>query len=226
MKTQHEGSCLQAGTQVSPGAKSARTLILDFWTPELLEIHFCCLNHPVYGMLLWQPEQTKTSIYFLNVDQNFSIPVSPSLLSLLTLPRYEVLYKERKIRLTDAPLCSRVVKRKALVCLHSNLTFTSSVTLRKLLNLSVPQFPQLKYNVYCAFLSCSYFGHLIRRANSLEKTLMLGKIEGKRRRGWQRVRRLDSITDSMDMNCSKLWEIVKYRGAWCAAVHGVAKSLI
>ena len=146
-------------------------------------------------MLLWQPEQTKTGIYFLNVDQNFSIPVSPSLLSLLTLPRYEVIYKERKICLTDAPLCSRVVKRKALVCLHSNLTLASSVTLRKLLNLSVPQFPQLKYNAYCAFLSCSYFGHLMRRANSLEKTLMLGRIEGKRRRRCQRMRWLDSITE-------------------------------
>ena len=68
-----------------------------------------------------------------------------------------------------------------------------------------------------------YFGHLMRRADSLGKTLMLGKTEGKRRRGQQRMRWLDSIMDSMDMNLSKLWETVKDRGSWCAAVHGVTK---
>ena len=73
-------------------------------------------------------------------------------------------------------------------------------------------------------LKLHYFGHLMQRANSLEKTLMLGKIEGKRRRGWQRVRWLDGITDSMDMNLSKLWKIMKDRGPWCAAVHGITKG--
>ena len=73
-------------------------------------------------------------------------------------------------------------------------------------------------------LKLQYFGHLMGRANSLEKTMMLGKIEGKRRRGQQRMRWLDGITDSMNMNFSKLWEILKYREAWCATIHGVTKS--
>ena len=84
--------------------------------------------------------------------------------------------------------------------------------------------PEYSFKGLMLKLKLQYLGHLMRRADSLEKTLMLGKIEGRRRRGRQRMRWLDVITDSEDTSLSKFWEMVKDRGAWHAAVHGMTKS--
>ena len=114
------------------------------------------------------------------------------------------------------------------LCSHVTVTDTSLITQSCYggLNKSILKEINPEYSLEGLMLKLElqYFAHVMQRANSLEKTLMLGKVEGKRRRGQQRMRWLDGITDSINMNLSKLWKMVDDRGAWHAAVHGVTKS--